>query len=172
MTVLRHFTHSVEQRFISDETITNDLVHLIACGKTEAVGFCIDAIRALKERVGSLSLQGNGPFGTQTDILFVYRFAEGDTSILRQKMARETLKAVAKGGILGLIGKLIHMPFQLAFDIDGLGKYRAALSWNTLKLAVSMMGKQGQQKLQVGNIFIRTHQSFVKFVIHMYTGMV
>jgi hypothetical protein len=46
-------------------------VHRIACGKIEAVGFCIDAILELKARVGSLSLQGNGPFGSKTDILYV-----------------------------------------------------------------------------------------------------
>ena len=71
MLVLRHFTKSVEDAFIGDTTINDDLVHRIACGKIEAVGFCIDAILALKARVGSLSLQGHGPFGSKTDILYV-----------------------------------------------------------------------------------------------------
>ena len=48
MQVLRHFAFSVEESFINDQTITDDLVHRIACGKIESVGFCIDAILALK----------------------------------------------------------------------------------------------------------------------------
>jgi len=145
MCVFRHFTKSVEDSFISDPTITDELVHRIACGKIEAVGFCIDAILALKARVGSLSLQDEGPFGSKTDILYVYRFAEGDTSILRQKMARDSLKAVAKNGIFK---ELLNIPLSLILNKGGVGCTRAKLSWTLVKLAAKFVGKRGKAKLK------------------------
>lgn len=149
MTVLRHFTKSIEDSFIADDTISSQLVHRIACGKIESVNFCIDAILELKARVGSLSLQSNGPFGSQTDILYVYRFAEGDSSILRQKMARDRLKKIVTGpaGSLGILLELCRVPIHYLTDRSGLGHARAELSLRLVQLGFALFGKRGKSKV-------------------------
>ena len=145
MCVFRHFVRANEESFMRDTSISADLVNRIACGKVEIVGYCIDAILTLKARVGSLSLQATGPFGSQTDILYVYRFAEGDSAILQQKMTRDALKRI--GTLPGILRELLSLPFQLLANKHGLGSQRIRLSIALVQLAVSMIGLSREDKM-------------------------
>ena len=84
--VFEQYIILLENEFMSAPTLENQLVDKIACAKIETIAFAINAIHALKEGVGSLSLFEHGPFGSQNDILYVFRFAEGDSAILQQKV--------------------------------------------------------------------------------------
>merc|ERR1712156_394449 len=133
-----------EERFIhsKDGNISKKTVEYIACGKTEIVEFCIEKIHSLKLKVGSYCLQSNSLFGPRNEILYAYRFAEGDSSILKQKMARDSLKAISRNP-LNLLGLFMSLPVYYVMYTMGMGltmglKWR--LNWNLLILAVSMMG--------------------------------
>ena len=137
MLVFRHFTRANEESFMRDKDIGVGLVDRIACGKIEIVGYAIDAIMRLKMRVGSYALQEGSPFGTAPDILYVYRFAEGDSTILQNKMARDTLKGVSS--FKGICFALLALPFLALIDRNGIGAVRVALSVELLRVAGAML---------------------------------
>ena len=74
-----------------------NLTEAIAVCKINAVETAIKHCFALKQEVGSYALMGGKGF-EQTDFLQCCKFAEGDSRILMQKMARDRLKAFAKAG--------------------------------------------------------------------------
>ncbi|CAE7559238.1 POX5 [Symbiodinium microadriaticum] len=67
------------------------LVEAIAVAKVKAVEESIDLTFRLKNEVGSYALMGTSGFG-QTDFLQCCKFAEGDSRVLMQKMARDRMK--------------------------------------------------------------------------------
>jgi acyl-CoA oxidase len=67
------------------------LVEAIAVAKVKAVEESIDLTFRLKNEVGSYALMGSSGFG-QTDFLQCCKFAEGDSRVLMQKMARDRMK--------------------------------------------------------------------------------
>ena len=71
------------------------LVERIAVCKIVFVTVAIDFVLELKAKVGSYSLLRSSPFGTRTDLLYVFQFAEGDAGILKQKIARDLLTKAA-----------------------------------------------------------------------------
>eukprot|EP00388_Colpodella_angusta_P000053 GDKJ01000182.1.p1 GENE.GDKJ01000182.1~~GDKJ01000182.1.p1 ORF type:complete len:593 (-),score=143.80 GDKJ01000182.1:152-1909(-) len=101
--VLHRFVRHLEEKFQTVPLLKNDLVDKIASAKIVCVEFAIAGIAELKERVGALSLFDHGPFGVRTDFLYVFRFAEGDSAVLRQKMARDALKVVQKNPMVVIL---------------------------------------------------------------------
>lgn len=67
------------------------LVEAIAVAKVKAVEESIDLTFRLKNEVGSYALMGSSGFG-QSDFLQCCKFAEGDSRVLMQKMARDRMK--------------------------------------------------------------------------------
>ena len=67
------------------------LVEAIAVAKVKAVEDSIDLTFRLKNEVGSYALMKSSGFG-QTDFLQCCKFAEGDSRVLMQKMARDRMK--------------------------------------------------------------------------------
>ena len=86
LSVFEQFVILLENEFMKIDEINDKLVDKIACAKIEAIAFAITSLIQLKDGVGSLSLFENGPFGSKNDILYVFRFAEGDSGILQQKV--------------------------------------------------------------------------------------
>jgi len=74
-----------------------ELIEAIAVCKINAVESAIRHCFDLKQEVGSYALMGGMGF-EQTDFLQCCKFAEGDSRILMQKMARDRLKEFAKNG--------------------------------------------------------------------------
>merc|ERR1719454_1016669 len=69
----------------------------IAVAKVKAVENSIDLCFKLKQEVGSFALMGGTGF-EQMDFLQCCKFAEGDSRILMQKMARDRLRDFQKNG--------------------------------------------------------------------------
>jgi len=69
-----------------------DLQDAIACAKIAASESSIDLCFRLKQDVGSFALMGGTGFG-EMDFLQACKFAEGDSRILMQKLARDRLRA-------------------------------------------------------------------------------
>lgn len=151
MLVFRHFTRANEESFMQDKDISEKLVDRIASGKIEIVGYCIDAINRLKIRVGSFALQEGSPFGTAPDILYVYRFAEGDSTILQNKMARDSLKRVSS--LPGIVRESLSLFSSALLDRNGIGKVRVALGVERLRLAITMLLK-GSKEAQMEEWFL------------------
>eukprot|EP00937_MAST-01D_sp_MAST-1D-sp2_P005395 g5395.t1 len=73
------------------------LIEAIAVAKVKAVETSIALCFRLKQEVGSMALMADAGFA-HMDFLQCCKFAEGDSRILMQKMARDRLKAHARGG--------------------------------------------------------------------------
>ena len=71
-----------------------DPLHAIATAKVKAVEHSIDLAWRLKQEVGSYALMGSSGF-KHLDFLNCCKFAEGDSRILMQKMARDRLRKFA-----------------------------------------------------------------------------
>ena len=72
-----------------------ELAHAIATAKVKAVEHSIDLAWRLKQEVGSYALMGSSGF-KHLDFLNCCKFAEGDSRILMQKMARDRLRKFAQ----------------------------------------------------------------------------
>eukprot|EP01062_Namystynia_karyoxenos_P069835 TRINITY_DN65275_c0_g1_i1.p1 TRINITY_DN65275_c0_g1~~TRINITY_DN65275_c0_g1_i1.p1 ORF type:complete len:552 (+),score=180.23 TRINITY_DN65275_c0_g1_i1:127-1656(+) len=72
-----------------------ELVEAIAAAKVKAVEVSIDLCFRLKQEVGSYALMGGTGF-EQMDFLQCCKFAEGDSRILMQKMARDRMRTFGK----------------------------------------------------------------------------
>ena len=77
-----------------------DLALAIATAKVGAVEDSIDACWQLKQEVGSYALMGDSGF-KHLDFLNCCKFAEGDSRVLAQKMARDVMRVYAKTGDAG-----------------------------------------------------------------------
>ena len=75
---------------------SSDLVDAIATCKIMAVDQSINMCFRLKQEVGSYALMGDSGFQNM-DFLNCCKFAEGDSRILKLKLARDCLKAFTKG---------------------------------------------------------------------------
>lgn len=100
---LRAFGRRIEKEFAEAAQLSPALVERIACCKVVFCTFAIDVTMAYKKQVGSLSLMSSSPFGSQNDILYCFQFAEGDANILKQKIARDCLQALAKNQVAALL---------------------------------------------------------------------
>ncbi|KAH8069666.1 acyl-CoA oxidase [Aureococcus anophagefferens] len=77
------------------------LVEKIAVAKIKAIDVSVDRVHKLRLEVGSYALMSNTGFEL-ADMLLCCKFAEGDTRILMQKIARDRLKKLQKDGLAGL----------------------------------------------------------------------
>ena len=77
-----------------------DLALAIATAKVRAVEDSISACWQLKQEVGSYALMAESGF-KHLDFLNCCKFAEGDSRVLAQKMARDVMRVFAKTGDAG-----------------------------------------------------------------------
>ena len=96
------FTAGVEDRLnrcLREGTIPDaDLVDAIAVCKIRCIDVAVQRVHKLRLEVGSYALM-HGTGYELVDMFLCCKFAEGDSRILQQKLARDRLKAVAKGGV-------------------------------------------------------------------------
>lgn len=97
--VLERYNASVEKKLnkvLREKTIPDQtLVELIAVSKIKSVQTGITLTDKLGREVGSYALMASGGFGS-THWLYMCQFAEGDTRILMQKLARDSMKSFQK----------------------------------------------------------------------------
>jgi hypothetical protein len=135
---LEAYSEDTQRRFISDKEIRAPLVERINAAKIVIMLFAIGMTMRLKSKVGACSLQKSGPFGSKNDLLYIFQFAEGDSGILKQKMARDALTAT-----LASPAKVLAAAFYSVFGTGAqktLGRAKLSLAW-------WMMGAKGQAKL-------------------------
>jgi acyl-CoA oxidase len=99
---LERFTHGIENEISgvlrNDGIPSSNLVHDIAVAKIASVETSIELCHRLKQEVGSYALMARTGF-ENLDFMQCAKFAEGDSRILMQKLARDTVKAfVVSGG--------------------------------------------------------------------------
>jgi acyl-CoA oxidase len=87
--------HQLVPLLISGAVPDAALTHAIATAKVRAVEGSIDLCWRLKQEVGSYALMGDSGF-VHLDFLNCCKFAEGDSRILMQKMARDTMRHAKK----------------------------------------------------------------------------
>lgn len=120
----RQFSDAVELQLHpylqKDELPPAKLGEAIGVAKIRGVGTALNCVRELQAEVGSHALMA-GPghsgflFG---DFLLVTKFAEGDSRILMQKMARDRLREFQKGGWGAMMQRI---------SLDAAGRAEAAL---------------------------------------------
>jgi len=76
-----------------------DLVEKIAVCKIRCIAVAIQRVHLLQQEVGSYALMHDTGFELH-DMLLTCKFAEGDSRILQQKLARDRLKRVQKAGFV------------------------------------------------------------------------
>uniref|UniRef100_A0A7S3UYT2 Acyl-CoA dehydrogenase/oxidase C-terminal domain-containing protein n=1 Tax=Aplanochytrium stocchinoi TaxID=215587 RepID=A0A7S3UYT2_9STRA len=100
---LTRFCDVVEKRLskvLTDRSIPSaDLVEAIGVCKVSSIEDSIELCHRLKQEVGSYGLMDGTGF-EHVDFLQCCKFAEGDSRILSQKMARDTMKAFKSGNPL------------------------------------------------------------------------
>eukprot|EP00746_Dinoflagellata_sp_MGD_P127043 gnl/MRDRNA2_/MRDRNA2_61735_c0_seq1.p1 gnl/MRDRNA2_/MRDRNA2_61735_c0~~gnl/MRDRNA2_/MRDRNA2_61735_c0_seq1.p1 ORF type:complete len:547 (+),score=104.90 gnl/MRDRNA2_/MRDRNA2_61735_c0_seq1:90-1643(+) len=110
LTAIETFTASVEARLaweLRRNTIPNaDLVEAISVCKVRNIELSITMQHRLEQEVGSFALMAESGF-IYKDMLLCCKFAEGDSRILMQKMARDELKRAQKRGLLSMLREIV-----------------------------------------------------------------
>ena len=66
----------------------------------------VERVHVLRQEVGSYALMHGTGFEL-ADMLLCCKFAEGDSRILQQKLTRDRLKSLQKGGAAAVLGGLL-----------------------------------------------------------------
>merc|ERR1719305_1723158 len=106
-----------------------DLALAIATAKVRAVEDSIDACWQLKQEVGSYALMGDSGF-KHLDFLNCCKFAEGDSRVLAQKMARDYMRVFAKNGDDGTAASRLAADLAKALAPAGGDKVATADLWD------------------------------------------
>jgi len=106
---LAAFTAGVEKRLndcLRTGTIPDaNLVDAIAVTKIKCIESAVERTHALRKEVGSYALMHTTGFEL-VDMFLCMKFAEGDSRILQQKLVRDRLKALQKGGLVSALGQI------------------------------------------------------------------
>eukprot|EP00924_Labyrinthula_sp_SR-Ha-C_P002428 snap_masked-scaffold_16-processed-gene-4.13-mRNA-1 protein AED:0.01 eAED:0.01 QI:0/-1/0/1/-1/1/1/0/478 len=132
--VLENYTQKVEKELsnvlINSSIPSTALVERIAAAKIACIDGSINLCFRLKQEVGSYGLMDGSGF-EHIDFLQCCKFAEGDSRILSQKIARDTFKVFSKGKDVG--GEKIKsacVELQKALVASGLVKKDFLQAWN------------------------------------------
>ena len=126
--------------------ISPRLAEEIALAKMVCVEAAIYYVGRLKGAIGSWSLMAEAPFGLCAEALFAYKFAEGDTNILVQKVARDV--AARDGLSLRNITSFVGRCFSPSSDpSNGAASYRGALLSLTVKMAAGTLRMRPSEKM-------------------------
>jgi acyl-CoA oxidase len=103
------FTAGVENELnecLKNGTIPDaELVEKIAVCKIKCIEVAVERVHQLRLEVGSYALMHDTGFEL-VDMLLCCKFAEGDSRILQQKLARDRLRKLQRSGVSGEIGDM------------------------------------------------------------------
>ena len=129
-----------------------ELAHAIATAKVKAVERSIDLCWRLKQEVGSYALMGDSGFA-HLDFLNCCKFAEGDSRVLMQKMARDRLRRFVKeakeaNAAASQLGEESQLCAKLAGKMAAAkgDKRREAATWDVELLQVSQPAEATMQR--------------------------
>jgi len=133
---LEHFTRVVEAELckylVKNEIPPASLVQAIAVAKISAVENSIELAFKLKKEVGSYSLMGGTGFDSGSDFLFCCSFAEGDSRILQNKLARDALRAFSLIKSISQVPAGQEKEAMLCQKLNDAGKDGWDSSWTTV----------------------------------------
>ncbi|KNC76209.1 hypothetical protein SARC_11278 [Sphaeroforma arctica JP610] len=135
------FTAAVEDRLnvhLRHGTIPDaDLVEKLAVCKIKCIDVATQRVHALRQEVGSYALMWDTGFEL-VDMLLTCKFAEGDSRILQQKLARDRLKRVQKGGVGGMVGDVFSTNSAEAIAAISLARKLAPAGRDLQKMAAAL----------------------------------
>jgi acyl-CoA oxidase len=134
--VLTRFPERIESMYVQDKDLSPKLVELIAVAKVSCCDFALDSYHELKRAVGSFSVLEDSPFGSRLNaeaLLYCVRFAEGDSAVLCQKIARDAIKQYQRKWWL-LLSDSLRLPVLALVDWTS-----ASLLYYKLRLAMGML---------------------------------
>jgi len=136
------FTAGVEDRLnacLRSGTIPDaDLVDAISVCKIKCIESAVERTHALRKEVGSFALMHATGFEL-VDMFLCMKFAEGDSRILQQKLARDRLRALQKGGMAAALGSLLSADdSRETMSALSLGRKLAPAGRDVEKLSVAM----------------------------------
>lgn len=163
------FTAGVGDRLakcLRDGTIPDDdLVDAIAVCKIRAIDVSIQRVHALRQEVGSYALMDETGFEL-VDMFLCCKFAEGDSRILQQKLARDRLKQVKRAGAFGAVaacfsadGAEARAALQLARKLQPAGRDLQKLAdvmhtnWRDIYALADMVGDR-YERVGVASAFV------------------
>jgi acyl-CoA oxidase len=116
---------------MQDALVPAPLAEAVSVAKIRGVAVALRCCRLLQEELGSQALMaGDGHCGfVHADILLCAKFAEGDSRMLMQKLARDHLKAFQARGARAVLDRLSLDPLvraEAALCMKIGGKLRAA----------------------------------------------
>jgi acyl-CoA oxidase len=122
---------SLKPFLAKDLLVPAPLAEAISVAKIRGVQVALSCCRRLQEELGSQALMaGDGHCGfVHADILLCAKFAEGDSRMLMQKLARDHLKSFQSRGVLAVLDRLstdVHVRSEAALCMKIGGKLRAA----------------------------------------------
>ena len=104
--------------------------------KIRCIDVAIERMHALRQEVGSYALMHATGFEL-VDLLLCCKFAEGDSRILLQKLARDRLKRVQREGLIGTLRCTVSEGYE-AFAALRLARKLGAAGKDVAKLAAAM----------------------------------
>lgn len=146
----RYLEHLCAQFADESVPISPRLVDEIACAKIMVVDFALQSLANLKARVGAYSLMKEGAFDFRhCEIFYLIRFAEGDSGILAQKMAKDALRVVSTPQ--GILSSLLRLP-SLALrsflaSTNSPARARCLQLRDMISLAFSLFGLRGSAQM-------------------------
>ncbi|XXQ32050.1 Acyl-CoA oxidase/dehydrogenase middle domain-containing protein [Plasmodiophora brassicae] len=119
------FVSQVEKQLRSDRIPSLGLQQAIAVAKVKAVETSIALCFALKQEVGSYALMAGTGF-EQMDFLQCCKFAEGDSRILMQKMARDIVRSGPRNASESAALKKLQQSMKASGNTDKAAAWDAA----------------------------------------------
>jgi len=117
LSIMRIFIDNVKREYCLEIkarrfNIHPDLIEKIMVAKILAIDYGLDVVQFLRHKIGSNSLFAKNYLGSNLDILFCGRFAEGDNDILVTKLVFDRLKKLTKDGMMTNFLRLNVLPLN------------------------------------------------------------
>ena len=114
-----------------------DLVDAIAVCKIRCIDVALERVHVLRQEVGSYALMHGTGFEL-ADMLLCCKFAEGDSRILQQKLTRDRLRTMQKGGVAAALSGLLSSERAEVLAAVQLARKLQPASRDLAKLAAAM----------------------------------
>eukprot|EP00941_MAST-03F_sp_MAST-3F-sp1_P000497 g497.t1 len=135
------FTAGVEERLNdclrSGKIPDDDLVDAIAVCKIRCIDVATQRVHALRQEVGSYALMWGTGFEL-VDMFLCCKFAEGDSRILQQKLTRDRLLQLKRGGLSSVFSETLNGNGKEALAAASLAQKLAPAGKDRGKLAAAM----------------------------------
>eukprot|EP00744_Colponema_vietnamica_P013341 GILI01018694.1.p1 GENE.GILI01018694.1~~GILI01018694.1.p1 ORF type:complete len:610 (+),score=73.31 GILI01018694.1:88-1917(+) len=138
---LSAYVRIIESKYRNAKEINSKLAEDIALAKMVCIEAAIYYTNKLKGAIGSWSLSADSPFGGNIENLYAYKFAEGDTNILVQKVAKDV---IVRSGLS--FGNILRALFSPTLPSSSLASASLSLAW---AVGFKTIGQSSEKKMRV-----------------------